>query len=163
MQESIHRIVKPGMDFCKAYVLLSPPFTNFIALLYSFLQFYVLLVSSHPQQHTVLEMRPHQSRAGWDNPLPWPAAVLGLIHPVIWLAFLAARAHCWLIFNLPSNQMPRSLSMGLLSSLSSLRLPCPQAEACWSSHDWWLPSPLVFKDLSARPLWPWGSQQLLPI
>lgn len=151
------------MDFCKAYVLLShlsPTSYSFCTVSYNFMSFLYHLAH---KLHTVLEMRPHQSRAGWDNPFTRPPAVLGLIHPVIWLAFLAAKAHCWLIFNLPSTQMPRSLSMGLLSSLSSLRLPCPQAEACWSSHDWWLPSPLVFKDLSARSLCPWGSQQLFPI
>ena len=38
------------------------------------------------------------------------------MHPRIPLAFLAARAHCWLMVNLSSTRTPRSLSTELLSS-----------------------------------------------
>jgi len=36
------------------------------------------------------------------------------------LAFLAARAHCWLMVNLSSTRTPRSLSAELLSSRSKI-------------------------------------------
>jgi len=41
------------------------------------------------------------------------------MHPRIPLAFLAARAHCWLMVNLLSIRTPRSLSVELLSSRSA--------------------------------------------
>ena len=41
------------------------------------------------------------------------------MHPRIPLAFLAARAHCWLMVNLSSTSTPRSLSTELLSSRSA--------------------------------------------
>ena len=41
------------------------------------------------------------------------------MHPRIPLAFLAARAHCWLMVNLSSTSTPRSLSAELLSSSST--------------------------------------------
>ena len=44
------------------------------------------------------------------------------MHPRILLAFLAARAHCWLMVNLSSTRTPRSLSAELLSSRSTPRL-----------------------------------------
>lgn len=50
-----------------------------------------------PKLHTVLKVGPHQCSVEWDN------------HPGLY----------WLIFNLLSTQIPRSLFMGLLSSLSS--------------------------------------------
>ena len=40
------------------------------------------------------------------------------MHPRMPLAFLAARAHCWLIVNLSSTRTPRFLSAELLSSRS---------------------------------------------
>lgn len=43
--------------------------------------------------------------------------MLYFMHPRTLLGFLAARACRWLISNLTSTQTPRSLSMGLLSSL----------------------------------------------
>ena len=46
-------------------------------------------------------------------------ATLLLMHPRIPLAFLAARAHCWLMVNLSSTRTPRSLSAELLSSRST--------------------------------------------
>ena len=65
------------------------------------------------------------------------------MHPRIPLAFLAARAHCWLMVNLSSTRTPRSLSAELLSSRSvpactgawgcsspgAGPCPCP----CWTS------------------------------
>ena len=42
-------------------------------------------------------------------------ATLLLMHPRMPLAFLAARAHCWLMVNLSSTRTPRSLSAQLLS------------------------------------------------
>jgi len=41
------------------------------------------------------------------------------MHPRIPLAFLAARAHCWLMVNLSPTRTPRSLSAELLSSRSA--------------------------------------------
>jgi len=41
------------------------------------------------------------------------------MHPRIPLAFLAVRAHCWLMVNLSSTSTPRSLSAELLSSKSA--------------------------------------------
>ena len=41
------------------------------------------------------------------------------MHPRISLAFLAGRAHCWLMVNLSSTRTPRSLSAELLSSRST--------------------------------------------
>ena len=41
------------------------------------------------------------------------------MHPWIPLAFLAARAHCWLMVNLSSTRTPRSLSAELLSGRST--------------------------------------------
>ena len=41
------------------------------------------------------------------------------MHPRMPLAFLAARAHCWLMVNLSSTSTPRSLSTELLSSRST--------------------------------------------
>ena len=41
------------------------------------------------------------------------------MHPRIPLAFLAARAHCWLMVNLLSTRTPRSLSAELLYSRST--------------------------------------------
>ena len=41
------------------------------------------------------------------------------MHPRMPLAFLAARAHCWLMVNLLSTRTPRSLSTELLSSRST--------------------------------------------
>jgi len=38
------------------------------------------------------------------------------MHPRMPLAFLAARAHCWLMVNLSSTRTPRSLSAELLYS-----------------------------------------------
>jgi len=43
------------------------------------------------------------------TPFPWGP---------IWLAILAAKAQCWLIFSLLSTATPRSLSVGWLSSVS---------------------------------------------
>ena len=40
------------------------------------------------------------------------------MHPRIPLAFLAARSHCWLMVNLSSTRIPRSLSAELHSSRS---------------------------------------------
>ena len=44
------------------------------------------------------------------------------MHPRNPLAFLAVRAHCWLMVNLSSTRTPRSLSSELLSSRSALTL-----------------------------------------
>ena len=63
-------------------------------------------------------MRSHQRRAERDNHLPRPAAMQGLTHPRTWLDPLAAKAHCWLMVNLPPTRTPRSLSGELLSSRS---------------------------------------------
>ena len=63
-----------------------------------------------------------QLREEWDNPSPYPVAVLGLVHPRGQLALWAARARCWLMFDLPETRTPRSPSMGLFSSFSSPRL-----------------------------------------
>ena len=41
------------------------------------------------------------------------------MHPRMPLAFLAARAHCWLMVNLSSTSTPRSFSAELLSSRSA--------------------------------------------
>ena len=41
------------------------------------------------------------------------------MHPRMPLAFLAARAHCWLMVNLSSTSSPRSLCTELLSSRSA--------------------------------------------
>lgn len=49
-------------------------------------------------------------RAEQDDPVP---------HRLAGMVPLAARAHCWLTFILPLTRAPRSLSTGLLSSLSS--------------------------------------------
>jgi len=46
-------------------------------------------------------------------------ATLFLMHPRMPLAFLATRAHCWLMVNLSSTRTPRSLSAELLSSRSA--------------------------------------------
>jgi len=46
----------------------------------------------YPNLFMLLEVRPHQCRAEWDNSLSCPAAVLGQMQPRVWLAILAARA-----------------------------------------------------------------------
>ena len=69
-----------------------------------------------PKLHTVLQMRTHQCVVDWDSPFPQMAAVPGLMHPRIQLAFLA---HCWLIFNLLSSKTSESLSASLLPIVSS--------------------------------------------
>jgi len=46
-------------------------------------------------------------------------ATLLLMHPRIPLAFLAIRAHCWLMVKLLSTSTPRSLSAELLSNRST--------------------------------------------
>ena len=63
-----------------------------------------------------------QHKAERTTPLPPPllVAVLGLVHPRVWLALWAAVAHCWLMFNLLLTKPP--LSRGLLSSLLSSSL-----------------------------------------
>jgi len=59
-------------------------------------------------------------------------AMIGLIHPQVWLALLAGRTHCWLRFNLLSTRTLAFFSVELLSSHSSLSqytdegLPCPR-------------------------------------
>ena len=53
--------------------------------------FKVLLMLQQPNLHAVLEVGLHSRR---DNLFPCPMAVLGLMHPRVWLALLAARAHC---------------------------------------------------------------------
>ena len=58
-----------------------------------------------------------QCRAEFNSLFSHLVAVLGLMHPRVHLALLAARAHCWLMFNLPSARSPRFLSAELLSSL----------------------------------------------
>jgi len=70
----------------------------------------------YPNLFMLLEVRPHQCRAEWDNSFPCPA---GLMHPMTQLALLAARAHCWLIFHLLSTRTPRFLPRRVLSSLLS--------------------------------------------
>lgn len=60
----------------------------------------------------------HSAWVEWDYHFP-QLAVLGLMHSRIQLALLAARACCWLVFNLLSNRSTRSFSVGLFSSLSS--------------------------------------------
>ena len=65
-------------------------------------------------------MGPHQGSVEGKENLPRPAGhTLLLMHPRIPLAFLAARAHCWLMVNLSSTRTPRSLSAELLSSRST--------------------------------------------
>ena len=71
------------------------------------------------------------------------------MHPRIPLAFLATRAHCWLLVNLLSTRTPRSLSTELFSNRSALSLywcnglflprwrnTCP----CWTSSSSSLPN-----------------------
>jgi len=45
--------------------------------------------------------------------------MLCLMYTRVQLALLAARAHCWFMFNLLSTRTPGSLSVGLISGLSS--------------------------------------------
>jgi len=49
-------------------------------------------------------------------------AMLCLMHPRTQLALLAVKAHYWFMFSLPSTRTCRSLSAGLLFSLSSSNL-----------------------------------------
>jgi len=53
----------------------------------------------YPDLHPVLEVRLHSTEKS-EQPLPLPLAVLGLIHPRVWLAPWGAMAHCWLMFNM---------------------------------------------------------------
>lgn len=48
-----------------------------------------------------------------------PLTPSGPMHPRVWLAFLAARTHFWLQFNLPSTRTARYLCAGLLFISSS--------------------------------------------
>lgn len=69
-------------------------------------------------KHTVLEMRLQQYR-GVQVYFLDQLAVLGPMHPIIWLVLLALRVHCWHIFNLPLTRTSRSISMGVSYSLLS--------------------------------------------
>ena len=71
-----------------------------------------------------------QHRAEQDNPSPRLVAALGLMHSRVWLALLASRAHCWLMFNLLSTRTPRLHFPWGCSPCNlqccTLRLPCPK-------------------------------------
>ena len=76
------------------------------------------------------------------------------MHPRIPLAFLAARAHCWLIVNLSSTRTPRSLSAELLSSRST-----PSLLWRWRLHNLAVSPPrctdpaLMLEERSLRVCW----------
>lgn len=102
-----------------------------------------------------------QHRAEWN--LPVGSAGCGA--PQGTLVPWAARMHCWFRFNLLSARTHRSVSIGLLSSLSLsslyiyLGLTNPRMRI-WhllllSFMRWWFPSPLICQDLSARPFCTW--------
>lgn len=84
-------------------------------------QFYVLILWC-PNLSTVLEVRLCQHRAT-SGPVPSIAwlAVLGLMH---------SRALCWLDSTCRQSEPPRSLSVGLLSSLSSHSLYIARVARC---------------------------------
>lgn len=98
-------------------------------------------------------------------------AVLCLMHPRMQLAFLAARAQC--VLNVYSScHWSESSGPALWSWSPASHLlfctyiqdcPIPDGESvtcsCWTSYSWWLPSLLFHLDVSARPFYPWGSQQ----
>ena len=66
-------------------------------------------------------MGPHQVRVGGRRNSLDLLATLLLMHPRIPLAFLAARAHCWLMVKLLSTSTPRSLSTELYSYDDSMK------------------------------------------
>ena len=121
------------------------------------------LVAPKPAPSALDEVAQH--RAEQDSLFPCPLTVLGLMHPLVWLALWDTRAHCWLRFILLSTRTPKSLSVRLLSSLlpTSLHkypgLPCPIC-CHWTLCNWWFPSPPIYQDHSARSLYPWHNQQL---
>ena len=67
-------------------------------------QFPVFLQPGSPELVTVLQMRPHRDRVKGRITSLDLLAMLFLVHPGIPLAFLATRAHCWLMANLLANQ-----------------------------------------------------------
>jgi len=66
----------------------------------------------------VLEVGPHQCSVEWDNHLPELAGYAVLDAPRDMVGPYGCHARCGLIFSLPSNQTPGSLSVELLSKLS---------------------------------------------
>jgi len=66
-----------------------------------------------PELDTALQLQPHQGTAeGRITSLNLPATLFAM-HPGIPLAFLATRAHRWLMDNLLSTRTPRSFSTQL--------------------------------------------------
>lgn len=98
-------------------------------------------------------------------------AVLGLMHPRVWLALLNASAQGWLIINLPSTKTPRFLSTAMTSNLVSQPVftsritpsqvgwmdGCPESGICSLNFVKLiraLPGPaLIYKGFSVRPLY----------
>ena len=105
---------------CSSHILPSRPFTIFIAFLWTpsngFMSF---LYTMPPRPAPSAGGEAAQHRAQRDNPFPHLVAVLCLMQPRVWLVFLAARARCCLMCNLPSARTPRSLSVGLIFRLLS--------------------------------------------
>lgn len=91
---------KPWNFNCLAYGFCFRPFTIFIAFLWApSNSCSIFLVLWCPKLRTGLKVRPpHQSTAGQSPSLDW-LAVLCLMYLKMQLVLLAARSHCWFIFN----------------------------------------------------------------
>ena len=82
----------------------------------------IFLTLRYPKLPIVLEVGPHGCHVEQNSHPPYLASYDVLLAPQDTVGSLAARAHCWLTFSLPSTQTPESLSAGLPSSLSSPNL-----------------------------------------
>ena len=117
------RLNRPRLLSLSSYLRCSRPFTIFVALHWTLsrrsMSFFGLGSS---ELDTVFQMWPHQSRVEVEDHLPRPDGHSPLMHPRIPLAFMATRAHCWLMANLSFTRTPRSFSAELLSSRSAANL-----------------------------------------
>ena len=91
---------------------------------------HICLVLGSPELNTVLQVWPHQCWVEGKAPLPRPAGHTLPNAAQETTSHLAARAHCWLMFNLVPTRTLKSCSTKLLSSWSASSIASFRKQCC---------------------------------
>lgn len=106
------------LNFC-SYILPPSPLAIFVSLLWMLSSRFMSLLYCSTQNCTQCCRWGCTAQSRVDHFSHWTVAVLGLMHPRVWLALMAARAHCWLLFNLLSTTIPTIAALHSLILLSA--------------------------------------------